>query len=102
MLAGNVSAEIPVLLGALASADEADTPQGGLRVEPLQKWGGWQDGDLPRAIADILFALPEAADGDPLCDGATGMPPLQTFAILDAAKFGGGASEIECCDMPFR
>lgn len=113
MLAQGVSVEQPVMIGVLnpvGGNSVADAPQKGLlidalgRVQPLQAGTqAWQDSDLPKVVKESLFDQPVTSDGDPAqYGGADDAPPLQTFAILDAAKFGAGASEIESCNMPFK
>lgn len=113
LLAKRVTAESPVVLGLLAPANGETyprTPQNGLMVEALEPIQplrptdvAWQDGDLPGTVMETLFGQPSLLQGSPAShDAAAVLPPLRTYIILDATKLGSGASEIECCDMPFQ
>lgn len=112
-LVRQVSAEKLVMLGARASTNskgaqaarqtdplvEALSP-----VSPLRKGtDAWREGDLPDVVRAALFGQTVTVDDKSAEYGdAENGPPLRTFAILDATKFGAGASEIEACNMPFR
>ena len=68
-------------------------------VEPLDaQLGAWPLKTVPDALQEPLFGQAEIKHyGTPAA-----VPPMKTYAILDAAKLQWGLSEIEDCDMPFR
>ncbi len=60
-------------------------------VEPLgDQWGVWPPKTVPDALRAPLFGQPEPTEAEiEHYGGAEAVPPMQTYAILDAAKIFG-------------
>ncbi|OKH87847.1 DUF4123 domain-containing protein [Thalassospira sp. TSL5-1] len=73
-------------------------------IEPLDgQRGVWPVKFVPDVLLEPLFGQPEPTEFEITHYGsAEAVPPMKTYAILDAAKFQFGLSEFEECDMPFR
>lgn len=73
-------------------------------VEPLDgQVEIWPKKNVPAALMEPLFDQPTPTDTEIAhYGGVEFVPPMKTYAILDAAKFQWGFSEIEDCELPFR
>ncbi|RCK52474.1 hypothetical protein TH25_05360 [Thalassospira profundimaris] len=100
-----------VELGSLVSAASTEPePQNWLEIEeitgiaPLDaQFGVHPRKTVPDALFEPLFGDITPNDVEIAFYGnAENVPPLKTYAVMDAAKLTGGFSEIENCDMPWR
>ena len=88
--------------GSVAPALTVETIEG---VEPLDmQFGVTAPLSVPDALQDALFGQPDPTEaeiaahgGDPTC-----VPPLQTYAILDAAKVTNLSDMLEASGLPHR
>jgi hypothetical protein len=73
-------------------------------VEPLdQQFGVYPKKCVPDALREPLFEKLEPKEGEiEHYGGLENVPPMKTYAILDAAKIQFGNRVIEECEMPFR
>lgn len=73
-------------------------------VEPLDaQQGVWPQKTVPDALMEPLFGQPEPTEDEIAHYGSQDqVPPMKTYAIVDAAKLQWGGSEIENCEMPYR
>ena len=99
----------PVEMGALEPFTNTDTQQNYLSVEefpvaPLNRQSGvWPMKNVPDALYEPLFEQPSPTEAEiAQYGGLEHVPPMKTYAILDAGKFQSGLSEFEDCDLPFR
>lgn len=93
------------------SAFENTAPQAGYLVAidikdivPLDaQTGVYPAKTVPDILTDPLFGDVDVTDAEiALYGGADQVPPMKTYAILDAAKFSGGVGEFESCDDPYK
>ncbi|WP_157831891.1 DUF4123 domain-containing protein [Thalassospira marina] len=110
-LARNVYAQHPVELGLLASdATTTAEPVAWLDIkeipgiEPLDgQFGVYPRKTVPDGLLEPLFGEVEPTAAEiSFYDGLENVPPLKTYAVIDAGKLTGGASAIETCGMPWR
>ncbi|MEQ5778580.1 DUF4123 domain-containing protein [Thalassospira sp. NFXS8] len=110
-LARHVYAQHPVELGLLASDTTATTePVAWLDIkeipgiEPLDdQFGVHPRKTVPDGLLEPLFGEVEPTAAEiAFYDGLENVPPLKTYAVIDAAKLTSGASAIETCGMPWR
>ena len=78
-------------------------------VEPLDSQASsWPMKDVPDALYEPLFGEPLFGQIEPNSEAHThvahsqSIPPIKTYAILDAAKTQFGLTEFRNCAMPFR
>ncbi|TNE64895.1 MAG: DUF4123 domain-containing protein [Rhodobacteraceae bacterium] len=99
----------PVEIGALEPFAHTEDQQSYLTidefpVEPLDRQSGvWPMKNVPDALYDPLFGQPAPTEAEIAhYGGVEYVPPMKTYAILDAGKFQSGLSEFEDCGLPFR
>ncbi|OCX60554.1 hypothetical protein BFP70_17465 [Thioclava sp. SK-1] len=73
-------------------------------IIPLgNQFGIWPKKTIPDEARNILFGHIAVKETDTLSDGGEiAVPPMKTYAIIDASKFKLGASEFETFGMPYR
>lgn len=107
---GNVVELGPLRATGPQSADGAERDQTYLIVEEVEgiepldaQRGVWPAKNVPDILVEPLFGRVEPTEAEIVHYGcADAVPPMKTYAILDAGKFQSGLSEIEECEMPFR
>ncbi|WP_081423896.1 DUF4123 domain-containing protein [Celeribacter ethanolicus] len=99
----------PVEMGTLEPFARTDDQQSYLSldefpVEPLDRQSDvWPMKNVPDALYDPLFGQPAPTEAEIAhYGGVEYVPPMKTYAILDAGKFQSGLSEFEDCGLPFR
>ena len=73
-------------------------------VEPLDRQSDvWPMKNVPDKLYETLFGQLAPTEAEIVHYGSVEhVPPMKTYAILDASKFQSGLSEFEDCGLPFR